>query len=160
MQGDRPGTEAIRAVLARRAAADPDPRVPRFLGVLGARLALLDGDSAGAIGRLQAHLGWGRREALEWELGESLAPDRLLLAELLLARHQPAEALAAAGVFDHPAPITFLPFLPASLTIRTRAALAMGRKDEAQRYQARLAALGQSDDQALASSPSAQAEAP
>ena len=158
--GDRAGTEAVRAVLARRGATAPDPRIPRFVGVLGARLALLDGDSVGAIDRVRAELGWGRRESLEWELGESLAPDRLLLAELLLARHRPAEALVAAGVFDHPAPITFLPFLPASLTIRARAALALERKEEAQRYHARLAALGQSDDQAWAPSPSAQAEAP
>ena len=159
-QGDRAGTEIVREALARRRVADSDPRIPRFLGVLDARLALLDGDSVEATDRLRAELGWGRREAIAWELGEALAPDRLLLAQLLLARHQPTEALAAAGVFDHPAPITFLPFLPASLAIRAQAALATGRNEEAQRYHSRLAALGQLDDLVWVPSPSTQSEAP
>jgi hypothetical protein len=110
--------------------------------VLGARLVLLEGDTAAAIARLRPALTVGRRNALEWSVGESLAPDRLLLAELLLATRLPAEALAVAGVFDHEAPAVFLPFLPASLELRRRAALTLGRADDARRFQDRLVALG------------------
>jgi hypothetical protein len=134
--------------------------VQRFADALGARIALLDGDSAGAIRGLRAGLGVGRRELLEWDVGESLAPERLLLARLLLASGQPEEAIAVAAAFDHPAPAAFLPFLPVSLTLRRQAALQAGRREEAKRYQVRLEALGQAEDQARESSLSPHAEAP
>jgi hypothetical protein len=73
-----------------------------------------------------------------------LAPDRLLLAELLLARRQPREAIRTAAVFDHPVPAVFLPFLPASLELRRRAAEVLGAAGEAREYADRLTALGAS----------------
>jgi len=45
-------------------------------------------------------------------------------------------------VFDHAVPIVFLPFLPASLELRRRAAEQLGQAREARAYAARLAALG------------------
>jgi serine/threonine protein kinase len=158
--GNRAGTEAISSAISARATRTHDPWAARFAEVLGARLMLLAGDTAGAIGRLRPALGLGRKDVLNWSLGESLAPDRLLLAELLLARGQPAEAIAVAGVFDHQAPAVFLPFLPASLMLRQRAALTLGRKSEARRFQERLVALGQSDDPTRGSTPSSTTEAP
>ena len=77
-----------------------------------------------------------------WLITAPLPPERLLLARLLLATHQPAEALAAAAVFDHQIPAAFLPFVPASLRVREQAALALGRRAEARLYRERLAALG------------------
>ncbi len=44
-----------------------------------ARSCILKGDTAGAIGRLRSALSVGRRKPLDWDVGESLAPDRLLL---------------------------------------------------------------------------------
>ena len=158
--GNHAETEAMRAALAARQPSPKDPWTGRFADVLTARLLLLKGDSAGAIGRLRPALSVGQRRTLDWDLGESLAPDRLLLAELLLARGQPAEAMSAAGVFDHQAPAVFLPFLPASLALRSRAAVALGRADDARRFQERLVALGQGGTLAHDSSLSPNMEAP
>ncbi len=155
--GDRAATDALRKALG---AGPPDPWAARFAEVLGARLLLLDGDTAAAIARLRPALSVGRRDALDWNVGESLAADRLLLAELLLARRMPAEALAVAGLFDHQAPVVFLPFLPASLVIRRQAALALGRTAEARRFQERLLALGQRAGGTTAALTTPTAEAP
>ncbi len=158
--GDRSGTEAARDALAVRAAAENDPWVRRLADVLTARLALLSGDTATAEIGLRAAIAVGRRDVLDWDVSESLAPERLLLAELSLARGRPAAAIAIAGAFDHPTPVVFLPFLPASLAIRREAALALGRERDAQRFHARLVALGHTGDVASGSSPSAKAEVP
>ncbi len=157
--GDQSGTEELRGALAARAASSRDPWIARLAEALDARLVLLRGDTTAAIGRLRTVLGTGRRNELDWGVAEPLAPDRLLLASLLSARGQPREAIAVAAVFDHQAPIVFLPYLPASLALRSRAAIALDGAVEARRYEARLAALGarrQSED----SSPSPSGEAP
>ena len=140
-RGDRDRTAAIRQALVALAARDPDRWIARYGDALGARLALLGGDTASAVAGLRAVLGRGRRTWLEWELAEPLPADRLLLAELLLARGDPAAGLAVAGRFDSPAPAVFLPFLPASLTLRRQAATALGRTREADGYERRLQSL-------------------
>jgi len=140
--GDRTITYALRDSLAARAARLGSPATARFADVLGARLALLRGDTAAAIAGLRPALAAGRPEQLGWDLGEPLASDRLLLAELLLARGQVREAISAAAIFDQQEPIAFLPYLPASLSLRRRAALALGQDTEARRYERRLTALG------------------
>jgi tRNA A-37 threonylcarbamoyl transferase component Bud32 len=158
--GDRAGTQAARDAIAARAAAKKDPWAARLADVLSARLALQDGDTAATIAGLEAALGVGRRDVLDWDISESLAPERLLLAEIHLAGGRFAEALAVAGMFDHPAPIVFLPFLPASLAIREQAARALGRNDQVRLFQQRLAALGHAGDPARDSSPARKAEVP
>jgi hypothetical protein len=157
--GNQAETEAMRAALAARAASTQDPSTTRLADVLGARLMVLQGDTTAAITRLRAALSTGRREALEWDIGEALAPDRLLLAKLLLARRQPADAMSVAMIFDHPAPALFLPFLPASLALRRHAALELNQKSDARRFEQRLAALGQRDVLTLGSPLSVNAEA-
>jgi serine/threonine-protein kinase len=157
--GDSAATNAMRDSLAARAAQLNNPAVARFAQALAARMALLRGDTAAAIAGLRPALGAGRREHLDWDLGEPLASDRLLLAELLLARGQLREAISAAAIFDHQAPIVFLPYLPASLELRRRAALALGQKDEARKYESRLAALGR-DTQLGSDSPTSTPEGP
>jgi tRNA A-37 threonylcarbamoyl transferase component Bud32 len=157
--GDQAAAGRIRDALATRAAQGGDPATAQYAAVLGARLALLQGDTAAAIGRLRAALSVGRRDDLDWGVGESLAPDRLLLANLLLAGGQPREATSVAALFDQPAPAAFLPYLPASLTLRHRAALAMGRDNEARIYERRLASLGKTSLSGEGS-PSSTAEAP
>jgi hypothetical protein len=158
--GDRIGAEAARDALAARASADNDPWLRRLADVLSARLALVSGDTMAAETGLRAALAVGRRDVLDWDVSESLAPERLLLAELSLARGQPAAAMAIAGIFDHPAPIVFLPFLPASLAIRRDAALALGHRHDAELFNARLVALGHTGNPAPGSSPSGKAEVP
>jgi tetratricopeptide (TPR) repeat protein len=134
-------TKSVRDSLAARGARDSSAGVGLYIDALDARLTLLHGDSAGAIARLRAMLTAPQAD-LDWGLGAPLAPSRLLLARLLLARGQPRDALLAAGVFDHAVPIVFLPFLPASLELRRRAAEQLGQAREARAYAARLAALG------------------
>lgn len=112
-----------------------------------------------AISRLRTVLGTGRRDELTWSVAEPLAPDRLLLATLLLSRGQPREAIAAAAIFDHQAPIVFLPYLPASLALRRRAAASFGEEAEARRYEDRLTALG-TGRRSASTSPSPSGEAP
>ena len=157
--GDRAGLNTLREALAARAVDNPDPRIERYATALEARSVLLQGDTAGAIGRLRAAFGTAPRVGLDWGVGESLAPDRLLLAQLLLTRGQPREAISAAAIFDHPAPVAFLPYLPASLTLRRQAALTLGQQSEAGRYESRLAALGKQHPPGSAS-PSSTPEAP
>jgi tetratricopeptide (TPR) repeat protein len=134
--------QTIRDSLAVRASRDPSAGIGAYVDALGARLGLLHGDSAGAVVRLRAVLASAPQADLDWGVGASLAPERLLLARLLLARGQPRDAILAAGVFDHPVPIAFLPFLAASLDLRARAAAQLGEAREVRRYEARLAALG------------------
>jgi hypothetical protein len=158
--GDSAATSRARRELTRRADSTRDPWVARYADVLGARLKLFVGDTVSAVEQLRHALSVGRREMLDWDVGESLAADRLLLAELLLNRGQAAEAMSVARVFDHPAPAVFLPFLPASLNLRRRAALALGEQKEARRLESRLAALGQGSAMTFGSSPSTSREVP
>lgn len=150
--GDSAATSDVRKELARRAAETKDPWIARYHDALSARLKLLGGDTTAAIEQLRHVLSAGRRERLDWDVGESLAPERLLLAELLLSRGQAAQAMSVAAAFDHPAPAVFLPFLPASLILRQRAAVALGEKKEARLLQNRLTALGHGGEMTLGSS--------
>lgn len=157
--GDMAGLDGMRQALAGRARSTDDPRTERLVESLDARLLLLQGDSAAAVGRLRRLLETARQSDLDWGISQSLAPDRLLLAQLLLARGEPGEAIAVAAVFDHPVPAVFLPFVPASLELRRRAAVAMGQEHQARGYIDRLAALG-ATHQAGSVSLSSTAEAP
>jgi hypothetical protein len=80
--------------------------------------------------------------ALTWNPWEALAGERLLLAELLLARGEALAALQVASNFDAPAPISYLPYLPASLTLRITAADRLGDKKLVQHLRRRQEILG------------------
>ena len=142
--GDRTAAKSIRDALAVRAARDSTAGIEPYVEVLSARLSLLQGDTVAAVSRLRAVLASARQSDLDWGIGASLAPDRLLLAQLLLSGGQPRAAIWAADVFDHPVPAVFLAYLPASLELRRRAAEALGDSRESRVYAERLAALGAS----------------
>jgi len=82
-----------------------------------------------------------------WELHESLAVEKILLARSLLARGDYQGAHDVASVFDHPVPIMYLAYLAPSLEIRRQAAEAMRRPDLADRYSGRLVRLGWTNGQ-------------
>jgi hypothetical protein len=105
------------------------------------RLALLRGDTVRAIEAFGSIRPASPGSALTWGFWEALGGERLALAELLHARGRNLEALRVAEEFDHPEPVTYLLYLPASLRLRVRAARGVGDQTLARRYERRLAQL-------------------
>jgi serine/threonine-protein kinase len=136
--------ERISAALDSMAETSGSRRHRLLADALACHRELARGDTAGAIARLRALTPTARRDSLATELPEPLAVERMLLADLLLARGEFEEAHWVAAVFDHPGPLMFLPFLGRSLEVRLRAAEALGWEDRADRYRERLRALGRS----------------
>ena len=136
--------DTIVRIMARHALAGPDPD-SLLTAALSVRLALLRGDSAGALKSLRRMRPSAPRPDLASGVWQSLASERLLLAELLLARGESAEALSVAGGFDHPQPLIYLMYLPASLAVRHQAVRRLGQADLAERFRQRLVALGRND---------------
>jgi tetratricopeptide (TPR) repeat protein len=113
-----------------------------FVSSLSARVALAQGDTAGALEQLRALVAttddW---TALAWNPWEALGGERLLLARLLLAKGKALAALQVASNFDAPSPVTYLPYLPASLAVRIAAAERLGDGKLAERLRRRQATL-------------------
>jgi tetratricopeptide (TPR) repeat protein len=136
---DRAGP--LEPVIARIADSLTSRSAALFAAALDAGLMLARGDSAqgrAALARLNPN---APRDSLQWELGESLPHERLLAAELALRGGKPGEALRLAAGFDHPEPIIYPAYLPASLELRARAAEALGRGDLASEFRGRLRKL-------------------
>ena len=72
-----------------------------------------------------------------WNPWEALGGERLLLARLLLARGEARAALQVASNFDAPSPVTYLPYLPASLELRIEAAERVGDRKLTERLRRR-----------------------
>jgi hypothetical protein len=109
---------------------------------VAARAALARGDSAEALRLLDAIAPSGADRAIAWYPWESLAGERLALAELLLANGRPNEALQVAQNFDAPAPVIYLLYLPRSLSLRMRIAQELGDRELETEMRDRLVALG------------------
>ncbi len=141
------GREADRfeVELRNRAQATGDRAARLGADALAAHLRLARGDSAGAIEALRRLSPVAQREFIAWGTTEALPVERMTLAELLAAAGDQAGALAVAEQLDHPAPVAFLPFLPASLALRYSAARALGQRERAAEYRDRLEALGRAD---------------
>jgi hypothetical protein len=108
------------AAVSRRGAASPMARS------LQSRLLLARGDTAAAIASLAANSPTTPKDLLPWRPWESLVADRMLLAQLYLARNQPYEAIKEASVVDAPAVLADIVFLPQSLGIRITATETVG----------------------------------
>jgi serine/threonine-protein kinase len=131
----------LRERLSRRAESTRDPEARLQYDALSAHLLLARGDSAAALDALQRLTPIARRDFLVWGHTESLPFERLVRAELLFSLGRYQTAIEVADGFDHPTPIVYLPFLPASLALRYRAAQALAQPERAARYRNRLAAL-------------------
>jgi hypothetical protein len=124
----------------KRGASDAATPIDRFFAqAITARRALAM-DTLRAISLLQSLPSTAPPE-LTWGFGDALAPERILLARLLFARGQYRESIAAASVFDHAEPVLFLPYLPASLSLRYQAALELSDDVAAEHYRDRLQRL-------------------
>jgi hypothetical protein len=133
-QGNRNLVSAIADELDQRARANGS-RLDRLLAdAVTAHAALAAGDSAGALRRLRVLRPTAPPDSMPWSLAESLGPERLLLAQLLLANGEAREALAVANVFDSQEPLIYALYRPASLVVRQRAAEQLGNRTLARRF--------------------------
>ena len=112
--------------------------------ISAAYLALARRDSATALKRFASLQPTAVRNQLEGLIWESLAPERLQYARLLLASGDAAAAHRVASTFDSPAVLIHQLFLPASLDLRARAAHALADSALERRARTRLAALADS----------------
>lgn len=134
-------TVARLAGLARSEAAAGDRRAMLVARAVDAHLAVARADTALAIDLLRNLRSNAPLDALEGDLFESLAPERILLASLLLATRQYREAYDVATVFDH-GELMFGAFVAHSLVIRCAAARGLGDRAGAESCRRRLESLG------------------
>ena len=112
----------VHDTLLGRVTLSTDDRQRHFQQSLAARVALARGDTSSAITLLSALTPSADRSTLTWTPSAAHGADRLLLAELLLAKRQFADAVAVASYFDAGASVTYPIFLWRSLQIRAMAA--------------------------------------
>ena len=144
-QGDSAMLNTLHRALTTLAARSNDRKASLFGRALAAHLAVARGDTAGAIAALRQLAPTAPRDSLDWSISEPLPVERLLLARLLVARGQAEEAYRVAAAFDHPTPVIYPPFVPASLVVRYRAAAALGNAELAHLSRQRLMRLGRHD---------------
>jgi tetratricopeptide (TPR) repeat protein len=141
-RGGAAEAEEMSERILRNARAGSPRRDSLLAASLRARVTLARGDSTEALRQLRALTPTATsHQDLTWNPWESLGGERLLLARLLLARGQAAGALEVASGFDSPVPVSYLMYLPASLSVRVQAAEQLGDTRLAQAGRARLAAL-------------------
>jgi tRNA A-37 threonylcarbamoyl transferase component Bud32 len=140
-RGEAYRLDSIVQALAAAAARSGDRGDSLIARAMTARLALLRGDTARATVLLLSLRPSAPSVALAWGFWEALGSERIALARLLQAKGWSAEALRVAEEFDHPEPITYLLYLPASLRIRVAAARKLGDEASARRYERRLEEL-------------------
>jgi tRNA A-37 threonylcarbamoyl transferase component Bud32/tetratricopeptide (TPR) repeat protein len=109
--------------------------------LISPHVRLLRGDSTGAIGELRELRPNARRNDITYQPWESLAHERLLLAELLLTRGDARKAIDLATLIDAPEPVVHLYYLRPSLQLRVRAAERLGNARLARDYRMRLSRL-------------------
>jgi tetratricopeptide (TPR) repeat protein len=118
-----------------------------------ARLSVLRRDSTTAIKELLALKPTGRRNDIAWQPWESLGPERMILAELLLAKGDAQGAINIATLIDAPEPVSYLYCLRSSLRLRLRAAEQLRDDRLIKMYRARLSRLDSDAARVAASSP-------
>ncbi len=147
-QAHRGGTESLDSILRaleRNAARLGGPADSLLARAMRGYLALARADTAAAIEIFSGTRLQVRPIELPWGMWEPLADVRATLAALLFAKGRTAEAAREAAVFDHPQPVVFLLYLPASLVLRARAGDLLGDARLAAISRRRLEALGRTD---------------
>jgi len=147
-RGEQARLDTIVRAMEGNADAQRDPD-SLLTAALAARLALLRGDTTAAIQRLLRLRPSAPRLDITWGVWESLGSERLLLAQLLMAREEYALALRIADGFDHAQPAIYLVYLPASLALRAEAGERLGRPQLAQQFGRKLVALGGNDGRSM-----------
>jgi Flp pilus assembly protein TadD len=133
--------DSLGARAARTADAPAKASTQLMAQSLAAHAALARGDTVAALPLLEALAPTAHKSRLLWNPWESLGPERLLLAQLRLARGDYEGAARDASYFDSPAAIPLAASVSAGLEIRIRAAQAMHRDAVIAGLERRLAAL-------------------
>jgi serine/threonine protein kinase len=136
--------KVLQRTMSLRGHADSASPRDRLFADAVAALGGLGTDSPGTIARLEEVLS-RNQGSLAWGFGDGLAPERILLSQLLLDAGRYREAWVTASALDHPGPMTFLSFVPTSLLIRSSAARALGNEPASRAFRARLEVLGRTD---------------
>ena len=135
----------IRDHLASRADRSESRHLMLLSQSLSAHVALAEGDSTAALRQFQSLVPTTGQVGLAFRPWESLGSERLTHARLLFARGEHDAARRVADYFDSPGVAPYVMYLPASLSLRMRIALALGDEDAVARYKARLEQLGRDD---------------
>lgn len=147
MEGDLPVARALIRRLEELVAGG-DQLADVLARAATAHLRTAEGDTTTALRLLRGLDPSFPASILDYGLVQPLAPERVLLAELLLAGGEAEEAYRAAEILDHPGAAMFVPFVAKSLALRIRAAEALpGRHwaPRAREARQRLEALGRLD---------------
>ena len=124
--GDVARLTRIVALLDARTRAASAQRLDSLMTrVASAYLAVAMHDTTLALSRFEALVPTAAHGDLQGSLWESLAPERLAYARILLARGKPADAHRVASTIDHPGILIHQLFLRASLDLRVSAARAL-----------------------------------
>jgi tetratricopeptide (TPR) repeat protein len=134
--------ERLERLITRSVARDHNPVSQREANALSAHILLAQGDSDAALNVFERLSSVSSLEDLQWGYAQSFPAERQSLAALLFARGRFQDALDVSANFDHPTPTVYVAFLPASLALRHRAAQALARPQQAERYRSRLVGLG------------------
>ena len=139
--GDTERLHALAEDFLADAEESGERRALMLAQALDARSTLARGDTAAAVAKLTRLAPTGRPIDIKYVESEGLAADRLLLAELHLARGDFEAARQTASLLDHAAPIMYPVFLLRSLEIRRDAAAALGKEQDARDFADRIAQL-------------------
>ncbi len=140
--GDTVRAALLQQTLQQRAAMPDSQLLQWYADAIRAHVSLARGDSAAAAAALQQVLSAPLvTDNLQWDLTSSRALQRLTLARLLLARGRAQDAWNVANVFDSPAAMAPLVFVPASLELRAEAAKQLGDVAAEQQFRSRYAAI-------------------
>ena len=131
--------------LRRRADSTGSGRDRMFARAGEADLALVLGDTSRAVALLESLESRSSTLQLAWDPGAAFAPNRLLLAQLLLARGRARESYDATLMFDHAEPITFVGCIAPALRVRYLAASRIGDAGAAASARRRLEGLGRQE---------------
>ncbi|MEO8576909.1 MAG: hypothetical protein ABI556_09425 [Gemmatimonadales bacterium] len=134
--------EAVSKDIAARSLKSKLPADGRMARSAAAFAALARGDSARALTMLESIMGEPVPSGdIVWDLVAPRGIERLTLARLLAAKKDYRKALDVANVFDAAWPSVYLLYVPASLELRARAAMALSDDGMAAGFRNRLAAL-------------------
>ena len=145
-RADASRLRAIEQIMAAKADSSGSRQDRLLADIVAAHGSGVRGDSAEALRRLSALRPRATRTEAVWSYWGPLSFEHLALARLRHAAGDDLGALAAVAAFEAPAsPVSDWLCQPAAFVVGVHAAEALGRRDLASRYRARLKRIGRED---------------